>query len=72
MADLLHAGAYIFTRDDAWNIYRFYSVEHLTIWQIKKRHFPLADLREIGVAITVKRGVKGLRGVKGHFLKKFF
>ena len=49
---LLHVGAYIFTREDALNIYRFYSVEHLTFWQIKERHYPMANLREIGVAIT--------------------
>ena len=49
---LLHVGAYIFTREDALNIYRFYSVEHLTVWQIKERDYPMAKLREIGVVIT--------------------
>ena len=49
---LLHAGAYIFTRGDAWNIYRFYSVENLIIWQIMERYYLMANLREIGVAIT--------------------
>ena len=49
---LLHVGAYIFTREDARNIYKFYSVENLTLWQIKECHYPMANLREIGVAIT--------------------
>ena len=49
---LLHVGAYIFTREDARNIYKFYSVENLTLWQIKEHHYPMANLREIGVAIT--------------------
>ena len=49
---LLHVGTYIFTREDALKIYKFYSVENLTLWQIKERHYPMANLREIGVAIT--------------------
>ena len=52
MADLLYAGDYIFTRDDACNIYRFYTDELLKLWQIKERHFPMAYLREIAVMIT--------------------
>ena len=48
---VLHVGSYIFTREDARNIDRLYRGEHLTLWQIKEQHYPMANLNEIAMGI---------------------
>ena len=49
---VLHVGPYPFTREDACNIDRIYRTEHLTLWQIKEKHYPMASPNEIAMGIA--------------------
>ena len=49
---VLHVGPYPFTREDACNIDRLYRTKHLTLWQIKEKHYPMANPNEIAMGIA--------------------
>ena len=49
---LLRVGSYHFYREDARRIDRLYRNEHLSLWQIKENHYPMANLHEIAMGIS--------------------
>ena len=50
-SNLLKVSGYTFTMEDVKEIYTLYSINNLTLWEIKERRFREADIKQLAVAV---------------------
>ena len=50
-SNLLKVSGYNFTMEDVEEIYTLYSINNLTLWEIKERRFREADIKQLAVAV---------------------
>ena len=50
-SNILQAGSYQFHREDGETIYKLYTKDGLTLWEIKEIYFENVTIRQIAVAI---------------------